>query len=48
MAFLEFKNVRIAGFSAGVPKKKICNLELQNLSKDYNAASFYCHYKIDN
>ena len=40
MAFLEFKNVRIAGFSAGVPKKKICNLELQNLSKDYDAAAF--------
>lgn len=40
MAFLEFKNVRIAGFSAGVPKKIINNLELNNLSKDYDAAAF--------
>ncbi len=40
MAFLEFKNVRIAGISAGVPKKVINNLELQNLSKDYDAAAF--------
>ena len=40
MAFLEFKNVRLAGISAGVPKKVINNLELQNLSKDYDAAAF--------
>lgn len=40
MAFLEFKNVRIAGLSAGVPKKKICNLEMTNLSKDYDAKAF--------
>ena len=40
MAFLEFKNVRIAGISAGVPKKKICNLDLKDLSKDYDAAAF--------
>lgn len=40
MAFLEFKNVRVAGFSAGVPKKIICNLDLANLSKDYDAAAF--------
>ena len=40
MAFLEFKNVRIAGFSAGVPKKTINNLDLKNLSKDYDAAAF--------
>ena len=40
MAFLEFKNVRIAGISAGVPKKKICNLDLKNLSKDYDAAAY--------
>ena len=40
MAFLEFKNVRIAGISAGVPKKVIRNLELHNLSKDYDAAAF--------
>lgn len=40
MAFLEFKNVRIAGMSAGVPKKVINNLELEGLSKDYDAAAF--------
>ncbi|MBQ0141506.1 MAG: ketoacyl-ACP synthase III [Prevotellaceae bacterium] len=40
MAFLEFKNVRIVGISAGVPKKKICNLDLKGLSKDYNAEAF--------
>ena len=40
MAFLEFKDVRIAGMSAGVPKKVIRNLELKNLSKDYDAAAF--------
>lgn len=40
MAFLEFKNVKIAGISAGVPKKKICNLDLKDLSKDYDAAAF--------
>lgn len=40
MAFIAFKDVRIAGLSAGVPKKKICNLEMTNLSKDYDAAAF--------
>ena len=40
MAFLEFKNVRIAGISAGVPNKIINNLDLKNLSKDYDAAAF--------
>ena len=40
MAFLEFKNVRITGISAGVPRKIINNLELQSLSKDYDAAAF--------
>ncbi len=40
MAFLEFKNVRIAGLSASVPKKIINNLELKNLSKDYDTAAF--------
>lgn len=40
MAFLEFKNVRIAGISAGVPKKIINNLELKDLSTDYDAAAF--------
>lgn len=40
MAFLEFKNVRIAGIAAGVPKSKICNLDLKGLSDDYDAAAF--------
>lgn len=40
MAFLEFKNVRVAGISAGVPKKKICNLDMKDMSKDYDAAAF--------
>lgn len=40
MAFLEFKNVRIAGISAGVPKKTICNLELKDISKDYDAQAY--------
>lgn len=40
MAFLEFKNVRIAGFSAGVPKRKVCNLDLKDLSSDYDSAQF--------
>ena len=40
MAFLEFKNVRIAGISAGVPKQKICNLEIKDISADYDSAAF--------
>lgn len=40
MAFLEFKNIRIAGISAGVPKRVICNLDLPNVSKDYSAEAF--------
>lgn len=40
MAFLSFKNTRIAGISAGVPLKKICNLELEGLSTDYNSSDF--------
>ena len=40
MAFLEFKNVRIAGLSAGVPKHVVNNLETQSISKDYDAAAF--------
>ena len=40
MAFLEFKNVRIAGISAGVPKRVVNNLEMKNISKDYDAAAF--------
>jgi len=38
MAFLKFKNIRIAGFSAGVPKNIIVNDFVQ--SKDYNAEDF--------
>jgi 3-oxoacyl-[acyl-carrier-protein] synthase-3 len=40
MAFLEVKNIRIAGMSAGVPQKVVCNLDIKNVSKDYDAASF--------
>ena len=41
MAFLEVKNVRIAGMSAGVPKRVINNLEQFNdYSKDYDAEAF--------
>lgn len=40
MAFLEIKNVRIAGISAGVPKQRICNLDQEDISKDYDAATF--------
>lgn len=41
MAFLEVKNVRIAGMSAGVPKRVINNLEqFNNYSQDYNAEAF--------
>lgn len=40
MAFLEFKNVRIAGMSAGVPKRVVSNLEIENLSVDYDNAAF--------
>lgn len=40
MAFLSYRNVRIAGISVGVPKRKICNLDVANISKDYDAASF--------
>ena len=40
MAFLEFKNVRISGLSAGVPRRKICNLDLQSVSSDYDSAAF--------
>ena len=38
MAFLEFENVRIAGFSAGVPKYIAVNESVA--SKDYDAADF--------
>lgn len=40
MAFLEFKNVRIAGISAGVPKRKVCNLDIKDISADYDSAAF--------
>lgn len=40
MAFLEFKNVRIAGIAAGVPKRTFCNLNLKNFSQDYDPADF--------
>ena len=40
MAFLEFKNVRIAGIAAGVPKNVIKNVGDAVLSKDYDAEAF--------
>lgn len=35
MAFLEFKNVRVAGFSAGVPAKRVSNIG-RGVSESYN------------
>lgn len=40
MAFLDFKNVRIAGFAAGVPENIVSNLEATDISKDYDAKAF--------
>lgn len=40
MAFLEFKNVRIAGIAACVPKRKVCNLDIKDISADYDSAAF--------
>ena len=40
MAFLEYKHIRIAGISAGVPQKIVSNLDLEDISTDYDAASF--------
>ena len=40
MAFLNFKNIRVAGISAGVPKNIISNLDVADISTDYDAASF--------
>lgn len=40
MAFLSYNNVHIVGMSVGVPKRKICNLDIADISKDYDAASF--------
>ena len=39
MAFLEIKNVRIAGFSAGVPKQIVSKIDSIN-SSDYDASEF--------
>ena len=44
MAFLSFKNVRIAGVSAGVPKNVVSNLDLKSgdgsISADYSPEDF--------
>ena len=44
MAFCEFKNVRIAGVSAGVPKNIVSNLDLKSgdgsISADYSPEAF--------
>lgn len=40
MAFLECKNVRLAGIAAGVPKNVVNSLDLINMFKDYDAAAF--------
>jgi len=40
MAFLDFKNVRIAGFSAGVPKRVVSNEGDVVRSSNYDAAQF--------
>lgn len=40
MAFLDFKNVKISGFSAGVPQRVVSNLELKDISDDYSAEDF--------
>ena len=43
MAFLEFKNVRIAGIAAGVPKNVVSNYTLkqgEDISADYTPAAF--------
>ena len=43
MAFFEFKNVRIAGISAGVPENIVSNYTLQSgidISSDYTAQAF--------
>jgi len=40
MAFLEYNSIRIAGISVGVPKNIVSNLELTDISKDYDSASF--------
>jgi len=43
MAFLEFKNVRIAGIAAGVPENVVSNYTLksgEDISSDYTAEAF--------
>ena len=40
MAFLSYRNIRVSGISVGVPKNKICNLDIEDISEDYDAASF--------
>ena len=44
MAFCEFKNVRIAGVAAGVPKKVVCNLNLSaekgEISTEYTPEAY--------
>ena len=40
MAFLSYNNVHIVGMSVGVPKRKVCNLDIADISTDYDAASF--------
>ena len=40
MAFLCYRNVRVVGMSVGVPKRKVCNLDIADISTDYDAASF--------
>ncbi len=40
MAFLNYNNVHIVGMSVGVPKRKVCNLDIADISTDYDAASF--------
>ena len=40
MAYLEYKNIRIAGIAAGVPKRVIKNIGKQIQSNDYDAAAF--------
>lgn len=40
MAILEIKNVKISGFSAGVPKRVVSNLESKSISDNYSAEDF--------
>lgn len=40
MAFLSYKNIRLTGISVGVPQNVVCNLNITEISKDYDASSF--------